>query len=629
MTPEVARNSAELSPEEMDAEVSARVSALTFATKDEISRAMSGTQSNSLPHYYLQAFDNNPTPRISREQVEKITAQKTTVDSNIIRATTNKTAYLKDQGLTINAEKDYTEARPQVVAWLLQSTRVLVLKTDKIPTTTLALHDAARSTLPSLSEPESFILECLLDQHIGVPLNHLANYAEIKPEQLEGFVKNINATLDPLNAKIHIRNGIAIIGTNQKNITAIDNANTRKNLFPKRKRPETPEEKLIKLQAELKDLQEKLAAETEARTSAETQLATTTRERNTLSTENAALNAKVEQLAADVEAALAISAEVAAGSKITELEAQLQSITEKLGQKSQEFSEVKTALRAKEKELITARSLEARLRQQVEALSTQVTRAEDARAEIQRARSRDLVPKDNLPDDVRRKLSILDSAVRDAATLRSLLQQERAKTTIHPEELARLRKAAGEANLLKDQLEKLKAIPNEGPQLAALKTEMAALTKEIDRLTAELLAANELLESASAPTPAPAPAPTKATQVPVPAPAHTPAPRPTPIIKTPTVSPLDQIKNGEFRGEEELVAKVKAALSLSIDGSHGLSKSKLRELRDTLTNLQFGRDSWMHEKRVAIVKALKSLQDKGSGNSIPTEAVEEFINSFT
>lgn len=288
----------ELTAEQIDTEVQARTNALQFATKEEIQKCLEYTQPSSMAHAYFSGFNKNDQARISRHEVKSITTAKTTVDSSILRAGINKNDYLRDLGLNIDVEKDGTK----IIAWVLQSTRVAILKDQEIPAATIELHDLARAIRDSFEPNEAAILDCLIDQYIGLPLNHLAIYAEIEKSEILDSISKINKAFNEskISTRIRVRNGIVILGAKNGLIEIVDNAETRKNLFPKKQSKETQEAKLERLERELQLALEEIAAE-KAKTSAAEARAAKSETEN--SEANAALRAKITTTEKDLETA--------------------------------------------------------------------------------------------------------------------------------------------------------------------------------------------------------------------------------------------------------------------------------------------------------------------------------------
>lgn len=632
----------ELDPEKIAAEALARTNALRFATQEEIERCLEGTGPNTMLHHYLMAFHTNP--RVPTETIKEITQARTNVDHNILRAGINKgTAIVPRNGLNINAEKPIGSDR--VVAWLLQSTRVLVLNINETPKSTIALHETAKSIKDSLEPHDSAVLECLIDQHLGIPLNHLALYAETENEAVLEAINRINNALKPLNICIHVRNGIAILGTNQGSITAVNNAETRRNLFPKKEQKETPESKIAKLEELLLEAHTTIANLEARATSAESQALEALISNDELDSTNKALQSRIEQLEKS-------SMETNDGKEILALKQQITDLESKLAVKDTDLKASREEARAAKKELEGEKRETTKLNQRIVALTQRADEAEEARAAAMRKAGRGGVDVDSARDKA--TIQDLEETIRrgeeQLRSLRNQLQRQNGLTTIHPEELARLKRASTELagasetirNLQRQLAErKSPAQPEQkdSPELAQLRAELAAKdaalakaqqdlaqsAQQVTALTNELRETTELLESATSSTPAPVktPIPTPKAAVAT-APAQAPKPKPAPIE-----DPIKQIEKNNFSNSEELINTVIKALTLNAGtAQHGLPKSKLRELRNALTNLQLGRDSWLHDTRVKIAKALNEMKEKGNGDHIPVEAVEACIRTI-
>lgn len=629
-----------LSDAQINAEVLAITQSLQFATKAEIDQCISKTPTGTLSGKYIKAFGQHPQPRVPREEIEAITQSRNASDSSQQRASLNKAKYLTDRGLTINVERS---GSTNIVAWVMQSTRVMVLKNVKIQANSVQLHQTAREILDSLEPQEAKVLNHILDQHLGIPLNHLALYAEIEESVLSESINKINQALKTSNARIHIRNGIAILGTNQGMITVIDNKETREKLFPKKKIAEKPEQTIERLQKKLAETQEALASTNERATSAESQLADLAATNTALQEANADLVATNKQLETDVQTALTMSAEAVAGSEISKLKEdldklskQIQSLIQQLETKTTELTTARSETRTAKAGESTARRDLAKATQNLTAATQRAESAEEARAEIMRARGRGALVMDKVAEDrdTEKLKHDLTQAGRTIESLKAQLGKANEGVKIHPDELARLRQASKDLQAANDRNTdlgmKLKAKDTRIQQLEAQQidpAELARLRQKVEDLTAQVAALTD-----NAPAPAPA--------------ATTKAPTTQPAPKTETAPKgkdrnaeashvIRAVSNTNFENSHQLIEISTKALSdlLKIyhdeeaernEAPQGIPQKKINELRQVFNGLQ-GLYKELAETRTIVSKALDKLKGKAINGLVFQEDVEAYI----
>ncbi|MCX6735410.1 MAG: hypothetical protein NTZ25_05905 [Candidatus Peregrinibacteria bacterium] len=681
----------ELSQEDIDKEVQSRIDAIEFATKEEIIAAL--RSSNPTATRYLAAFSKKDLPRLTKAEVADLAKESPNTAASAQIKNLNVSARFIRHRLKI--ESEVTEGNNNVVNRVLCNTRIRITG-QSVPPFVVELHQAVREKIPTQNSKKAELLELIIDQYLGIPLVNLSAYLDLEPADISAAIESINEELKSSKVKIHIRNGVAVIGDTNGYITLFDNAETRKNLFPKKKeeaQTETADAKATRLESELGAALAALAAEKEKTTAAETTIAELTRKLSeaedmaleadekagqaeskatNLEAEKQTLTAQVSKLELDIQESLRISAETAQGSGLEELrkgkekvEAEVKRLEAKLEAKTAELTTSREESRTAREEARVAKSVESTLRKQLEAAKKQAADAEEARGAAMRKAGRGGVDVDSAKDKA--TIQDLQETIRRGEeqnrSLRIQLQRQNGLATIHPEELARLKRNSTELNGASETIRNLqrqleaKESPAQPEQkdsseliqlraklaekdaaLIKAQQDLAQSTQQFTVLTNELRETTELLESATSSTPAAKGPEPKVTAVAAPAktpiptpknptvviPAQAPKPKPAPIE-----DPIEQIKKNDFSNSEALINTVNKALTLNAGtNQHGLPKAKLRDIRNALTNLQFGKDSWLHDTRVKIVKALNDMKEKGNGDHIPVEAVEACIRTI-
>lgn len=293
-------SAAELTPEQIDNEVEQRVSALRAATETEIENALRESRPGSVQKSFLKAFAENPSRRLEKNRIDAIAANwpKTPVPTQ--RGNMNNAGVLPNHSLSIDVLKISTGHAN--IAWILRNTRVS-LSSTKVSQENLDLHEAAARVKDEIGAEAATILDCLINQHLGLPLNHLAAYAGIEETNIPSVVETINKGLEETKAFIHIRNGIAIIGDRGGSITIFDNDETRKNLFPQKTAIQTDHQAPTLTNddtAEIQDLTAKLQEAEERALNAEKNAAQ-------LTEKNTRLTREITRLERDLEEALKIA----------------------------------------------------------------------------------------------------------------------------------------------------------------------------------------------------------------------------------------------------------------------------------------------------------------------------------
>ncbi len=689
----------ELTQEDIDTEVQSRIDAIEFATKEEIIAALKDSHEGGRP--YLKAFSEKELPRLTKAEIKDIAEANPKTAPSAQITNLNKSELFRTRRLNIISETPKNSAA--VVSRVLCNTRIQISGQPVHPST-LALHQAVREKIPPQYSKKAELLELIVDQYLGIPLVNLSAYLDVEEADISSAIESINEELKSSKVKIQIRNGVAIIGDIHGYVNIFDNAETRKNLFPPKKeaiQTKTSNAKATRLEAELSAALGELSGEREKTAAAETRAANAeskvkelTRQLSeaeeialkadqkagqaeskvtSLEENKKTLETQVAQLELDIQESLRISAETAQGSGLEDLkrgkekaEAEIKRLEAKLEAKTIELTTSREESRTAREEARVAKSFESNLKKQLDAAKKQAAEAEEARGAAMRKAGRGGVDVDSARDKA--TIQNLEETIRrgeeQLRSLRQQLQRQNGLATIHPEELARLKRASTElasttstvTDLQRQVREKDRRIQDlesrkspaqpeqkDSPELAQLRAELAAKdaalikaqqdlaqsAQQVTSLTEELGIANELLESATSSTPAAVQTPTL-TQAPTPKTPTAAAPTQAPKLKpAPVEDSIKKIEKTDFRNSEELINAATKALTLNAGTTqHGLPKSKLRELRNALTNLQFGKDSWLHDTRVKIVKALKDLQEKGNGDHIPVEAVEAFIRTI-
>lgn len=663
----------ELSQKDIDTEVQSRIDAIEFATKEEIIAALKVSHEGG--RMYLQAFSEQESPRLTKAEIKDIAEAnpKTAPAAQINNL--NKSELFRAHRLKIISETPENSA--EVVSRVLCNTRIRI-SGQPVQESTLALHQAVREKIPTQDSKKAELLELIVDQYLGIPLVNLSVYLDLDPKDISAAIESINEELKSSKVKIHIRNGVAIIGDINGYITLFDNAETRKNLFPKKKekegtQKETTDAKATRLEAELGAALAELASEKEKTTAAETKITELTQQLSeaenmaleayqkaeqaeskvtSLEENKKALETQVAQLELDIQESLKISAETAQGSGLEDLkkdkekaEAEVKKLEKKLAEKTAELIASREESRAANAEARVAKSTESNLKKQLEAAKRQAAEAEEARGAAMRKAGRGGVDFDSARDKA--TIQNLEETIargnEQLQSLRKQLQRQNGQTSISTEELARLRRASAELESsaetiirLRSQLLERKSPAQteqkDSPELAQLRAELAAKdaalikaqaelaksAQQVASLSEELSIANELLESATSSTPAAVTNPTPAAKGPTAATPQTPKPR-----ETISTDPIKEIENAEFKNSPELIEAAKKALIL-LCGPHGLPKKKLNDLRQRINNKQ-DLDRWTAEAQKSVSKALVALKEKAKGDMIPPEEIQACV----
>lgn len=645
----------ELSQEDIDNEVTARVDALQFATKEEIEKALKVSKGATSTNF-LKAFSGKEMPRLTAQEVRLIAATNGLTPPSVQINNLNKSGLFPNHNLKIEAETE--QYSNNIVSRVLCNTRI-ALSQKPVDETTKKLHEELKAIQASLDPKDSTLTEFIVGQYLGMPLNHLALYTGMDEAEMSQSIERINLKLAETKAHIHVRNGIAILGTKDGAITIFNNEEARKNLFP----PKKENGKTSSLETELSSALTALSAEREKTAAAE--LKATDLTQRLLEAEDIALQADgkaeqaqskatsletekqtlVAQLELDIQESLKLSAEKA------KVEADLKKLEKKLEDKTTELTASREEARAARGEARIAKASEENFKKQLEAARKQADEAEEARAAIMRSKGRGI----DIPA-ARENANIQDLEARirrgdqELTSLRQQLRRESVQVVIHPEELARLRRTSAELARALEKIRDLEAQKKpeqkDSPELAQLRTELAekdeALAKiqqdlakssqQIAALTEELGIANELLESASNPAPAPIqnPAQAPAPKAPIPvatatAPSSAPTTHP-PVPKEKT--PLQLLNEGDFRDGSSLVTTVKKALVFACETNGAfagqLSKKKIRDVRDALTQLSELND-WTKQTRNTLVQELAIMSKTADGGYLSEEKLQEFL----
>lgn len=607
----------ELSPEEIDTEVKYRIGALRSATKEEIKQAIVKTKEGSTAKTFLQAFLEKERATLSREEVERIAVQTSRIPSSVQRSNINIAGVLPKNSLFIEAEKQATGIG--IIAWTLQNTRIQLFKGEEIPPQVTKLHETAQKILPSLGGIEANLLYSLIGQYLGLPLNHLALFCEIEAEVARKTIEKINNEhFKDTRVFIHLRNGVVILGSREKNdnISIVDNEETRKNLFLKKS------DDTKKLRAKIDELETALTAALIKAQSAEERAA---------------------RLETDIETALSLAASA-------------QNTATSITQKEQDLALKATKDDLKKARLDTevARSENRKLNQQLITARRAAEETEEFRAKLKRFQGRSIdMDLTQLEINLRNTQDRLKRAEEDIVYLKRQLATERSKIAINHQELARLKEAATKLEETRRELTTMQTrleVKNrriaelekqnqrqESPELAQLRTELEqarteleAKSTEIKQLETEISRlreeSNDLLAQLTAPdtaqtTKTVAPATKTTTPTANPKPTQPDQKKP----KSPEIEdPILTIRKTASTTKQSLVTEVKRALAFHGGGKDGLPKTKLRELRDALTNLSDLED-WTKTARNTMVKMLQKLKDGTTGSHIPTTEIDKLL----
>lgn len=614
----------ELSPEEIDREVKYRIGALQSATKEEIKQAIVKTKEGSTAKTFLQAFLEKERATLSREEVERIAVQTSRIPSSVQRSNINIAGVLPKNSFFIEAEKQATGIG--IIAWTLQNTRIQLFKGEEIPPQVTELHETAQKILPSLGGIEANLLYSLIGQYLGLPLNHLALFCEIEAEVARKTIEKINNEhFKDTRVFIHLRNGVVILGSREKNdnISIVDNEETRKNLFLK-KSADTK-----KLRAKIDELETALTAALIKAQSAEERAA---------------------RLETDIETALSLAASA-------------QNTATSITQKEQDLAlkDTKDDLKKARLDTEVARRENQKLRQQLTAALQATERAEEARASLKRSQGRG--PDRSEEEQVIRNLREgIRRTEEEMASLKRHLTTERSKTAVSPQELVRLKAELSaiqlrleEKNRRITELEKQNRQQQSSPGLTQLRadldtksneleqakteldaksteikqleTEISRLRDEIEKLTREVREANDLLAQLTDPDTAQATktvAPATKTTTPTANSTQPDQKKP----KSPEIEdPILTIRKTASTTQQSLVTEVKRALAFHGGGRDGLPKTKLRELRDALTALSDLED-WTKTARNTMVRMLQALKEGTTGKSIPVIEVQKCMDEL-
>lgn len=177
----------------------------------------------------------------------------------------------------------------------------------------------------------------------------------------------------------------------------------------------------------------------------------------------------------------------------------------------------------------------------------------------------------------------------------------------------------------KDELEQAKTeLGAKSTEIKQLETEISRLRDEIEKLTREVGEANGLLAQLTAPDTAQTTktvAPATKTTTPTANSTQPDQKKP----KSPEIEdPILTIRKTASTTKQSLVTEVKRALVFHGGGKDGLPKTKLRELRNALTNLSDLED-WTKTARNTMVKMLQKLKDGTTGSHIPTTEIDKLL----
>lgn len=679
----------ELSQEDIDNEVTARVDALQFATKEEIEKALKVSKGATSTNF-LKAFSGKEMPRLTAQEVRLIAATNGLTPPSVQINNLNKSGLFPNHNLKIEAETE--QYSNNIVSRVLCNTRI-ALSQKPVDETTKKLHEELKSIQASLDPKDSALTEFIISQYLGMPLNHLALYTGMDEAEMSQSIERINLKLAETKAHIHVRNGVAILGTKDGAITIFNNEEARKNLFP----PKKENERTSNLETELNAALTALSAEREKTAAAELKATDLTQrlleaedialhadekaeqaqsKATSLETEKQTLVEQLAQLELDIQEALRISAETAQGSGLEDIkkekakvEADLKKLEKKLEDKTAELTASREEARTAREEARIAKSSEVNLRKQLEAARKEAREAEEARAETMRGKSRSAGQEAAGRDhELMTTKATLERAQSDLEAARRSLQRERGKITIEPQELNRLKTAAttldqsakdkidelqrgleqkaAELLSLQSQVEQLAAnLLTATQNLEAKSTENTTLTEVVTELTREVSELTALIESSTATTPATpnpqASAPTAV--VPSPAPIKPPQPSPAPIRtaaptqgrapekhgnKSPTEQQITKLGNITFKDGNLLIVEVKKILALGCgESGHGFPRNLLPKLKESLLQLDDLND-WAQTTRNRTVKAINAFKEKYQGTYIPVDKIEAFIQTL-
>lgn len=509
----------ELSQKDIDNEINSRIDALQFATKEEIGQALKSSKGTTSTNF-LKAFSSKEMPRLTAQEVRLIAATNGLTPPSVQINNLNKSGLFPNHNLEIEAETE--QHSNTIINRVLCNTRIAISQ-KPVDETTKKLHEDLKSIQASLDPKDSLLTEFIIGQYLGMPLNHLALYTGMDETEMSQSIERINLKLAETKAHIHVRNGVAILGTKDGAITIFNNEEARKNLFP----PKKENGKTANLETQLNTALAELSAEREKTTTAESKVADLTRrlleaedfalqadgkaeqaqsKATSLEAEKQILTTQLAQLELDIQEALRISAETAQGSGLEDLkkekakvETDLKKVEKKLEDKTAELTASREEARAARGEARIAKASEENLKKQLETAKRQAAEAEEARAAAMKARGRGALDMNAVADDrdTAKLKHDLTQAGQAIESLRGQLRKANEGVKIHPDELAKLRQASKDLQAANDRTADLgmdlKAKDRKIQQLEAQLTEKDQNTEELRATIAELNERNEQL----------------------------------------------------------------------------------------------------------------------------------------
>lgn len=506
---------------EMD-EVHQHIDLLRLATRKELEKVLASTlnlpDGDSIVRFFLKLFAD--TKELPKADIEAAIAKRNaeakqkgkkewkstlhTIRSNLNDMNATKT---KNTGLKLR-----TRQRDDMWRW--ESGKVQTeyeIPEDKKTSYITSSENRHKKVSEIASRTEDKQAKCLLQliahQMVGIRLAEIEKVFEgtLSQTGLMELIERTNTeTLAQINAKIHIRNGVAIIGPQNPHwesavgepILIGDKTDSIMELARRRKagtsakirnallNKETPEQTIARLEKEISALKEALA--------------------------------KAE--AASTPEAIAAKTEEAVRKAVQTLTQRIEELTEQLTAATAQIKDLATSLDSVERTLQNEKAL----RQKAE---RDALRAEEARAELRRrvdptSKTESQITatlRDQLTAALRGKNQAEERALRAEGKIDSLTRQLRELQTaqIDPKDLANLRQQANEASSLKDETKILKTrvaglegtnreLQNSATSLRTLSQSLSDQLDETKRSTADLAATNkelqELLDSLTAPS---------------------------------------------------------------------------------------------------------------------------------
>lgn len=199
----------EVSDETIEEEIDNQIFNLLTATKEEIEEALSDWECGPMSKFFLGKFlAQNPTRRKTIVEGYNMASTITVAKSN-----TNESNLFHRKKLGIEIYANGTKN----TTWRLETTDVETAKSET--KTSLFINEKIKEVLRKHIKKDApeVLLETLSQTPIGATLEELATIFDTDTNRVKGLIETANnTTLKKTEIKIHVRNNVAIIGTERK-----------------------------------------------------------------------------------------------------------------------------------------------------------------------------------------------------------------------------------------------------------------------------------------------------------------------------------------------------------------------------------------------------------------------------